>query len=152
MFDSGNDVDIASGYILSVNSSENDYDHRKNLLKLFGTFYEAKNYIECVQVFAEHFGNHYGSYSDKADTFPVEKLTQDNLNFLAIEYDAESLKSFAETTGTVRLAILDTIRDLLSEMCYDVLGSSECYACRVLDSWYIYEVTKPITSKVVLRS
>lgn len=154
MFDSGNNVNIAKGAILSVNSSENDWDHRKNVVKTFDNVGDAKNFIECVAVYADVFGNVYEPRDrhDKEFLTAVRNLSEDNLRYLDARYETDTIKILNLADGEDYEKVVQDIRELLSEMSYDVMGGSEGYACRCLDDWYVYEVNAPIIVNVVHHS
>ena len=150
MFNLSGDTVFKKGFMLSVFSSENDYDHLKTKSKHFETLEEAKTFIECVEIYASVFGNHYGRGDKLRETFDLSVFRENHLKLIFYyaddpEYYIDIFKNWSEKSVNEVVDAKDYLFDSLSEMCYEIMDGSEDYVCRVLEQYAIHEIKEDIT-------
>ena len=122
-----NECVFKEGYYLVASSWENDGDNRRTEVMFFETKEEAFLYASCVEKYASVYGNECEEYPNHED-FNIDNFTQEEIAYILQEEHAP-----AEID-------IDTLKDYLSEMAYEILGApNEYYICRVLDSYSVFK-------------
>lgn len=152
-------VDFKPGFILTVDSWENDADSPATKSKHFRNLDDAKMEIGILAQFAKNWGNAYNDWGDvtkdnRGKPFDASEYSDEQLNWIiGNDPDFDNVEIIAsirdvkhpdheENNGMIWDIIQDTIVSPL-------MGSSEVYSCRVLDAWSIHEVKEPVSFKRV---
>lgn len=153
---SNSDVTIQSGYILVVDSWENDGDYHNTKSQTFKNIEDAQTAASILIKHAEMFGNK-GDW-DAVSFVGVDTLTEDELRFLlpGVKNFQEVLEIYKDyqdggedDSNPKMVELLGNLYKECSSIAYQFLGGSECYLCRVYDGHAIYQVTSSVTFKNV---
>jgi aromatic ring hydroxylase len=120
---------INKGYTLTVTSWENDGDNYRTKSKTVQTLEEAKVWNEMMQMCTSKntseevkLGNTYDGYDEKQEQLILDFIKKHHNTFNISQKDLEDLED-----------TYDFI-ELFSDLSCELLGGSEDYMCRVMES------------------
>lgn len=115
-------VVVKKGYTLTVVSWENDGDNYNTITKTVDTIEEAKVWWNMMQLCSngsETLGNSYGEFSRKQQKIAIDFMNENRSILIPLED---------------RIVDDEMLVDWFCDLAGELLGHSEYYACRVMDS------------------
>lgn len=159
---SSKEVVIEPGFMVVVDSWENDADYPRTETKFFEKLEDAKSAIALAEHYSEIFGNDTGWNSE---AYSTDGLTRDLIKWAIIQSqdgyirdDIERVLALFEVDGSPvdeedeeTQDIIQTVSDVASDYAHEFMGGSETYTCRVMEAWNIFEIPEQVTFKSVVK-
>lgn len=138
---------IPKGFVVSVESCENDGDNYRTENEHFDTLKDAELFVSIVTKHSEIYGNDCSDYR-ATTSLDIPEYTQEELDYLLGEGKITVGQLLLDIENEVE-AVLDDVFEAGQQLCYTAMGGSEYYICRVLSGTSIFEVKETVTFKHV---
>lgn len=148
----GKSAPIPRGFLLAVDSWENDGDLYQTEFKHFDTEAEASMHLRITKVFADQYGNEDSIFSESLDT---SKIDRDILEYIIARLIQEDyllvglLEALGDPYSESHEDALKVLCNEMHDISRELLGYSEHYACRVFDGGSVYALPDGVNLRTV---
>lgn len=159
MFDVDGDVKISKGYVLTIDTWENDGDNRTTKTKSFSKLEDARMWVNIAVKYAAQCGNRYGciyeAFNDGEISFADFGFTDEEIEYIHKSKFFFNMRDVEEANAEIEKLkdpedddAFNGFFDGLNSYMYDMdVSGSEDYMGRVIDGWSIHEIPETVEYK-----